>query len=145
MAAFDRSALVALLLDSISDADIYVGDHYAPKEGGWSTGMPGTGVFTSYVVLATGQVTMTVSLMVPGKQDASAQFEVRCYGATREQADDLSMKVWSALTGYKATFGDYRINMVWRRAIGAAQRIDATDPKFWSVTDSYVVECVPIS
>lgn len=143
MAAFDRDALTDILLAQIGSTDIYVGDHLAPKEGGWSTGMPGRGEFVAYTVLHSGTATFRDSTFVPGDKDVTAQYDLRCYGATRQQADDLALRAWQLLSGYKPGFGDYRVNRVHRVSLSGMQRIDTQDPKHWLVVDTYAVECRP--
>ena len=143
MSAFNRDALISALIAQIATTGIIVGDHIAPKEGGWSSGQPGMGEFTGYTAVFSGQVNLVPSTFCPGDLDASCQFSTRTFGTTRKQADDLALLVRNCLVGFKPDAGEYRTNMLICNSIGPNERMDDTEPKRWRVSDNYTASMVP--
>lgn len=139
----DRNMLLRFLMSYIKDHGVLVGDHVAPKEGGWVQGQPGTSAFVPYTVVFTGPVTITQSTFMPGGYDARMTITTRSFGATREQADSISYLVREALAEKKPDAGGFRTNLLWPTNIGAADRLDDVDPKMWRVVDTFSAECTP--
>lgn len=142
---FDRSFLIDLLVKHIkAECDVPVGDHIAPDSGGWSAGQPGTGTFVAYTVLSTGPVRVVPSALCDGCYDYSATVTTRSFGTTRQQADDIAMAVRASLHAYKPVFGANKVRIIWCSQIGAVDRMDDTNPKYWRVQDTYTVDCTPL-
>lgn len=140
---FNRNTFIWLVMGYIRDAGLYVGDHVAPKEGGWIKGQPGTSAFVPYTVIFSGPISLTQSTFMPGGYDARMTLMTRSFGATREQADTISFQVREALSEKKPDAGGFRTNLLWPSSIGAADRLDDVDPKMWRVVDTFTAECVP--
>lgn len=141
----DRSELTRIFIERASSSGVLVGDHIAPKEGGWSEGQPGVGEYRAYAVVKAMNVRINPSSMCVGQYDCTATYTVSCFGTTRVQADVTSMLVREAFL--KEPFrldvpNGMRVNLIWCTGIGASDRIDESDPKAWRVVDTYSVECV---
>ena len=151
----DRGALTDAVLDHVSTqlaaaTGVTVGkvpplgDHVAPKEGGWVNGQPGSGLFVPYVVLKTGGGAPRA--LSPATTDPAwaMNFTFVSNGGSRAQCDWMSRALYEAVAGLKNTrFGDPAwkvINVEWS-ALGAMLRNDATDPPFWSVSDTVLLVC----
>lgn len=152
MTYLDRSLLTN---DVITHAGtmlgVPVGNHYAPKEGGWSTGQPNRESYQPYATVFSGPMQMDA---VVGKRlcyGANTTYEVRLYHhsvSAVEAFAHLLSEVWP-LRWKIGEFNDppvdsgYKTMSAMFTSVSGVQRIDATDPKTWMVTSTLTIKCVP--
>jgi hypothetical protein len=121
-----------------------VGDHVAPAGGGWANGQPSSGIFIPYLVLKTGGGAPRA--LSPASTDPAWALGITLMatGGSRSQCD------WMARVGYRAVRGLTQqrfgtpswkiINVEWS-SLGPMLRNDATDPPFWTVSDTITLVC----
>lgn len=139
---------VGLLTDHVvsffGDDLLPVGDGVAPAEGGWRLGQPNVDVFVPYAVVSSAGVTRSLTELCSNGRTWDCQFSLRYHGGSRKQAD------WAATSGRrqfdKVCVSDFAEDAVrWRvfglswSSLGGVQRVDQTDPPFWSVQDVAVL------
>lgn len=139
----DRGTLTDQILFHLTDGTgLLVGDHTAPKDGGWSSGTPNTGTFVAYSVLMAGSVMITPNSFDKSKFDARANYTVRTYGMGRKQTDDIASQVRARFeTSPKSSISGHIPRLFWCSQIGAVERISSNDPASWRITDAFTVEC----
>lgn len=141
----NRGALTDILITTLEQANLIVGDGVAPKDGGWEGGQPNVGRFVPYVVVMAGSVQGVDRNIASGfTKDWMASYSLRTFSATRRTTDALSFAARQALEDCTPfIFGKFKAIHVSVSTIGSMQRNDASDPPLWQVFDSVEVHCVP--
>ena len=137
------TAILTYLANDLVEHDILVGRGMAPLEGGWESGQPGTGAFTSYVTLKTGNATTPAAgepaRMGVARTSWDVNYSLTSVGALEVHADDTADKVREAIvelpTSYTLRGVTWALQQVRTPRLGPVVRNDSTDPPFWEVTD----------
>lgn len=69
--------------------NVLVGDHEAPRQGGWSDGDPNVGLYTPYYVVRFMGGQSQDSVFTAACRDWRLTLQVAAYGVSRSQATDL--------------------------------------------------------
>lgn len=143
---FARNLLTDGIIAALEADGIHAGDHEAPLTGGWSTGQPGVDEFIAYAVVFAQGTSYTSSTLCPGDYDVRASYELRCYGATREQADDLALRASDAVRSADLPDpGSYKVRRMSMVQLSSMERMDSTSPKTWRASAVVAADCVPTS
>lgn len=139
---FDLGALTIYLQLVVSDPLYLVGVGDAPKDGGWSGGTPGEGVYKPYVVLLhAGSSPIGEQTLDGHERDWQVNYTVRASAASYKQLTGLGSKWRTHVEDWvkpDETFGNpaWRIsNVVWN-SLGPAEPNRSTSPTTWRQQDS---------
>ena len=127
-----------------------IGDGVKPNETGWLGGQPGDDIFRPYLVLVSGGATPIGQDLETSTPMFGVTFSLRCFGGSRKQCDWMATQARSALFHViREVFGDPKgdptkywavMGLTWG-SLGALTRVDATDPPFWQVADTFTLNC----
>jgi hypothetical protein len=115
-----------------------VGDGVAPAGGGWLEGQPGQGVFRPYAVVASAGVSPVYQNLSSFDPDWNASFSLRSFGGSRKQCDWMANLSRLAIAGFvPKSVGSFSVIGLQWGGLGPTSRVDATEPPFWQVFDSF--------
>lgn len=124
---------------------IPVGDGIVPKGAGW-VGEPNapTSVFQPYVVVMAGPSNWSGGPFDDPQADWHLAYMLASYNASRQGLDWMADRVREKLDGLRGmtlTLGpaSYYIQQARVESIGGTNRIDQTDPPYWSQVDGFTV------
>lgn len=137
-----RRFLTDVMLSQLASTNKPVGDAISPAGGGWQ-GQPNAdgSNFVPYVVCIPGPASVSSGPFGDTQADWQLDYTLISFGVSREQVEWMadSARV-AAVTLPRTTVmlgpDGYAVQQARERIIGPVQRVDATEPAFYSQTDA---------
>lgn len=142
-----RRLLTDLLLDRLTTtletggADhVAVGDHEAPDGGGWPD-EEGVGEFVNYVVLTSLATGEPEGALGAPQESTVFPYALTSIAVGRKDVEHTADRAREAMVGLMRvdTADGLRVQYVNVNSYGAVERIEATEPAFYALSDSLVV------
>jgi hypothetical protein len=141
-APLQRRYLTDLVLSQLASTGKPVGDAVSPSTGGWQ-GQPNAdgSNFVPYVVCIPGPASMSSGPFGDTQADWQLDYSLISFGVSREQVEWMADSArLAAVTLPRSTVmlgsDGYAVQQARERIIGPVQRVDATEPAFYSQTDA---------
>lgn len=148
MNGLERRVLTEAVLTAAATVDKPIGDAEVPRDGvaGWQGEPNSSGTnFVPYAVVTPLQVGQGTGPLADSQGDVVVPYAISAYGVSREQCEWIADRVRAALhtlvktdvVMWSGTSNQYsrRIQMVLEQQVGQVQRVDQTDPAYYSESD----------